>query len=175
MMFLQTIYSAIKTVLTSWKYKVTFAILVVVFVIAYISLPVLLIPGNTVAFQLGLYTINNFAVFLFISVITSLLVLLQFFSLHKSYKEKQNIGNTVTHGGVGIFSGVFGGLFASITCVPCAIGYIGISGSLGSVLLISQYQPYFIAAAGAVVLFSVYQVSRTVMGYCKSCNDVTKL
>lgn len=175
MKYLQTMYLATKTVLASWKYRAAFLILSVVFIISYISLPVLLIPGNTVAFQLGLYTTSNFVVFFFISTITSLLVLLQFYSLHKSYRDKQNMLGTATHSSVGIFSGVFGGLFASITCVPCAIGYIGISGSLSSVLLISQYQSYFIAAAAAIALFGVYQVSRTVMGYCKSCNDVTKL
>jgi len=164
---LNIIISAMWTVLSRWTYRVAFVILAALFVALYISIPVMLIPGNTFTFQLSLYTPADYAIFISISILTSLLVLMQVFSfLHSRTYSARAIGR----GSVGVFSGIFSGMFASVTCVPCAIGFLGIFGSVESTLIISKYQYYFIAVASIFVLWGMYHASRRVMGYCKECD-----
>jgi len=161
------VLSATKAVLSKWTYDIAFIVLIILFVALYISIPVMLIPGNTFAFQLSLYTFADYAIFISISVLTSLLVLMQVFSFLNSRRHN---ARDIGHGSVGIFSGILSGMFASVTCVPCAIGFLGIFGSAGSALIISQYQYYFILVAIIFVLLGIYYASRRVMGYCKECN-----
>ena len=167
MTHLSMILSATKTVLSKWTYNIAFVILIVLFVALYISIPVITIPGNTLIFQLSLYTFVDYSIFISISVLTSLLVLMQVFSFINSRKYNMR---SIGHGSVGVFSGILSGMFASITCVPCAIGFLGIFGSAGSALIISKYQYYFIMIAIIFVLLGIYYASRRVMGYCKECN-----
>lgn len=165
--YLNVIFPAIKTTLSKWAYRISFIVLVILFVALYISIPVMIIPGNTLPFQLSLYTPADYIIFVSISVLTSLLVLMQVFSFLRSRKyNARSIGN----GSAGVFSGVLSGMFASITCVPCAIGYIGIFGSAGSTLIISKYQYYFIIVAMLFVLLGIYYAARRVMGHCKECD-----
>lgn len=167
MTHLNILISAIWTVLSRWTYRIAFVILAVLFVALYISIPVMLIPGNTFTFQLSLYTPADYTIFISISVLTSLLVLMQVFSFLRS---RARTVRTIGRSSVGVFSGIFSGMFASVTCVPCAIGFLGIFGSAGSTLIISKYQYYFIAIASIFVLWGIYYASRNVMGYCKECN-----
>ena len=128
---LNILISAIWTVLSRWTYRIAFVILAVLFVALYISIPVMLIPGNTFTFQLSLYTPADYTIFISISVLTSLLVLMQVFSFLRS---RARTVRTIGRSSVGVFSGIFSGMFASVTCVPCAIGFLGIFGSAGSTL-----------------------------------------
>ncbi len=160
------VISAIKITLATLKYQVAFIILSVLFIVLYISIPVIVIPGNTIIFQLGLYTISDYVLFIFISTLTSLLMLMHIFLFH----HQRTYGAGAIGGGASMFSGIFAGMFASITCVPCAIGFIGIFGSAGSAIIVSSYQYYFIAGAMLFVLLGIYYASRKVMGYCKTCN-----
>lgn len=164
---LNIVFCAIKTVLAKWTYQIAFLILLILFVALYISIPVLIVPGNTLTFQLSLYTFADYAIFVSISVLTSLLVLMQVFSFLNSRKHN---ARAIGHGSVGIFSGILSGMFASITCVPCAIGFLGIFGSVGTTLIISKYQYYFVTVAILFVLLGIYYASRRVMGYCKECD-----
>ncbi len=159
--------SAIKTTLTKRTYKIAFVVLVILLLALYVSIPVLTIPGNTLAFQLSLYAPIDYILFIFLSLTTSLLVLMQIFSFRSSHKYGMK---AVGHGGMGILSGISAGILTSVTCVPCAIGFLGIFGSAGSAFVVNEYQSYFILIAIVLVLWGIYHASSRIMGYCKECN-----
>ncbi len=171
MTFFKIIVSAIKIILAKWTYRVALVVLSILLVTLYISVPVITIPGNTFIFQLSLYTPTDFVLFVLLSITTSLLILLQVFIFSRLRKEKQN-SKVIAQGGVGIFSGLLAGVVTSVTCVPCAIGFLGIFGSVGTILIVSEYQSYFATAAIILVLLGIYYTSLRVMGYCKTCNIV---
>ncbi len=170
LLHMNIIISAIKTTLSTWKYQIALMVLFMLFIVLYISIPVMTIPGNTLTFQLSLYTFGDYALFISISTLTSLLVLMHFFSFHHSHTYDKS---AIRGSGVSIFSGILAGMFAGVTCVPCAIGFFGIFGTAESVFIISTYQYYFIAGTMLFVLLGIYYASRRVMGYCKTC-DISK-
>lgn len=168
MTYFRTIALAIKTVLNKWTYQVAFAVLTISLIALYISIPVATIPGDTLSFQMGLYTPTEFVLFALLSLTTSLLILFQVFIFSHLHEEK-NKGQIFAQGGVGILSGLFAGVLTSITCVPCVIGFLGIFGSIETILVISEYQTYFAVAALFIVLLGIYYTSLRVTNQCKAC------
>lgn len=165
---LHIINLAIKTILSKWTYRVALAVLSILLVTLYISIPVATIPGNTLSFQMGLYTPIEFVLFALLSLTTSLLILLQIFIFSHLHEQKQK-GRVIAQGGAGILSGIFAGILTSITCVPCVIGFLGIFGSLSTIIIISEYQAYFAFAALLIVIWGIYYTSLSVTGRCKTC------
>ncbi|MDE1854647.1 MAG: hypothetical protein KGI38_13060, partial [Thaumarchaeota archaeon] len=72
--------------LKSTRYKLWFLALTGLLIAAYLFLPVWLTPGNTLTFQLGLFTPRDYLLFLFLSASTALLMLMQVFVFVRSRK-----------------------------------------------------------------------------------------
>ncbi len=165
---LRIINLAIKTIFSRWNYRAALIALFVSLISLYIYIPVATIPGNTLSFQMGLYTPTEFLLFVLLSLATSLLILLQVFIFTHLHEEKRK-GIAIAQGGAGILSGLFAGILTSITCVPCVIGFLGIFGSLSTILIISEYQTYIAFAALLIVLLGIYYTSLRVTGHCETC------
>jgi len=159
------IFSASKTVLKDRSYKLWFVGLTAIFIAAYILLPVLFTPGNTLAFQLSLFALHDYLLFLFLSSVTALLILMQAFIFVRS---KRGRANAVGQGGIGVFSALFAGLLATAACSSCILAVFGFLGA-GSIFFTLGHQPYFVYGGILLVLIGLYFSARRVQGYCESC------
>ncbi len=169
MAYIHIIILAIKTVFNKSTYLIAWIVLSIFLAALYIYIPVTVITGDTLSFQMGLYTPTEFILFALLSVTTSLLILLQFFTFSSSHKNKQKSA-VAANGGIGVLSGVLAGMLTSITCVPCVIGFLGIFGSLSTLLVIGEYQTYIAIAALLIVVWGIYYTSLRITGYCKTCD-----
>ena len=131
----------------------------------YIVLPVLLTPGNTFKFQLGIFKLKDYLLFLFLSLVTALLIIMQVYIFVRSKKER---AGAVSRGGVGIFSALFAGLLATAACSSCILAIFGFLGA-GSIFFTLGHQSYFVYGGIVLVLISLYFSSRRVQGYCENC------
>jgi len=163
------IFSASKTVLEDRNYKLWFFGLTIIFIVAYLFIPIWLTPGNTLAFQLSLLNPNDYILFLALSVTTALLVLMQAFLFLRS--KKGRVG-AVGQSGVGVFSALFGGLLATAACSSCVAAVLGFLGA-GSIFFVLENQPYFVYGAIGLVLICLYFSARRLQGYCESCEMLT--
>ncbi|MDE2078919.1 MAG: hypothetical protein KGI73_00880 [Patescibacteria group bacterium] len=156
---------ATQTVLKSTRYKLWFLALTALLIAAYLFLPVWLTPGNTLAFQLGLFTTRDYLLFLFLSASTALLMLMQVFVFVRSRRAR--IG-AVGQGSVGLASALFAGLLATAACSSCIAAVIGFLGA-GSVFFVVGHQWYFVYGGIALVLVGLYFSARRVQVYCEDC------
>jgi thiol:disulfide interchange protein len=157
--------NAAKTILSDRSYKLWFFGLTILFVVAYLFIPVWLTPGNSLAFQLRLFTIRDYILFITLSVAISLLTLMQVFLFLRSKKDR---ASAVGQGGVGVSSALFGGLLATAACSSCIAAILGFLGA-GSVFFVLENQPYIVAAALALVVIALYFSARRVERYCRDC------
>lgn len=163
------IFSASKIVLENKSYKLWFFGLTAIFIAAYLLLPVWLTPGNTLAFQLSIFTPRDYLLFLFLSAVTALLILMQVFLFVRSRKGR---ASAVGRGGIGIFSALFAGLLATAACSSCILAVFGFLGA-GSIFFTLGHQPYFVYGGILLVLVGLYFSARRVQGYCESCEVKT--
>jgi len=164
-----TIYFALRRVLEKKNYKLWFSGLSALFIAVYIVLPVWLTPGNTLTFQLSLFTPRDYLLFLFLSVVTALLILMQVFLFVRSRRGR---ASAVGRGGIGIFSALFAGLLATAACSSCILAVFGFLGA-GSIFFTLGHQTYFVYGGILLVLIGLYFSARRVQGYCESCEVKT--
>ncbi len=80
----QYILAASKQVLKNKSYLVGFSTLIIMFFILFIILPVLLIPANSLKFQLSIFTLKDYILLGFLSTLSSLLITMQIFAYKKA-------------------------------------------------------------------------------------------
>ena len=164
---LRTILAASKVVLQERRYTVWLAVLAILFIAAYVFIPVWLTPGNSIAFQLQILRPKDYALFVVLSSVTALLVVMQAYIIGKS-RARKNIAAAVGSGGAGVYSALFGGLLATAACSSCVAVLLGFLGA-GGVLFVVNYRWYFIAGAIALVLVALYFTARRIVGLCEDC------
>ncbi len=157
---------ATTTVLQEKNYRNGFIALSILMFAAYIVLPVVLTPGNSIGFQLHLLRPIDFVVFVLLSTVTALLMVMQLY-VHNRAKKKQVLA-TAGKTGVSLSSAIFGGLLATAACSSCIAGLLGFLGA-GSVLFIVENQLPFVIGAISIVLIGLYFTSKRVNNACSSC------
>lgn len=150
---------------TYWLWLV---ILTIIFIGAYLLLPVWLTPGNSLAFQVSLLTAKDYILFIALSFTTAVLILMHFFLFLRSRDQKKK-AKIVGQSGVSLSSALFGGLLATAACSACIASLIGFLGA-GSVFFVLKHQWYIVSVALALVLISLYFAAKKIQGYCQSCN-----
>lgn len=164
------ILSASRTVLNAGRgYRAWFLPLALLIYAAYVLLPVWLIPGNSLRFQLQLFRAQDHVLFVALGLATALLVLMQVF-LFRRTRGTARI-TAVGRGGVGVWSAVFGGLLATAACSSCIAAFLGFLGA-GSTLFIVRHRTPVVLVAFAVVLTALLTTARRVQGYCEECEGL---
>ena len=170
---LRQLIVATKTVLTQGRsYQVWFLVLMVVVYAIYILLPVWLIAGNSIAFQLSILTIRDYILFTFLSVAIALLITMQAFLFMQSKKSQEKV-SAIGQGSIGASSALFGGLLATAACSSCIAVILGFLGA-GSVFFVLENQLYVVIGAFMLVLVGLYFTIRRVNGYCENCEVPTQ-
>ena len=158
------IIRASKQVLNERNYFITFIVLIFVIFAVFILIPVFLIPENSLFFQLTIFTIKDYVLLTILSILTSLLIVMQVFF----YKQAKlySLGKTAVGGG----SAIVAALFGTASCASCLVAVFGFLGlGIGIVLFLVKYQWIIVSIAIILMLTSIYLTSLKINGVCDSC------
>lgn len=161
------ILEATREVLKEKKNVRRFILFSLAFFAAYVILPVFLIPGNDIAFQISLLRSRDFALFALLSLTTGLLAVMQLYIFVRMRDAKKK-AVALGQGGAGLYSAVVGGLLATAACSSCVAGLLGFLGA-GSVFFIIENSIFVTSIAFAIVALSLYLTSRSVNKNCETC------
>ena len=156
------IINASKQVLSRRNYLILFIALIFIILAVFISIPVFLIPANSLLFQLTVFTTKDYILLTILSVLTSLIIVMQIFS----YKQATlySSGRTAIGGGSAIVAALFGTASCS-ACLAAVFGFLGI----GTVFFLVEYQWFIVGIAILIMLVSLYFTSLKLNGVCNSC------
>lgn len=162
------IFAASKTVLTqSRAYWLWFFVFIILALVLFVLVPVWSVPGNSVDFQLSLFTLGNWILFAVLALLIALLLTMQVLIFRRAKSNAvraKGVGNAAG-GAVGAYSGILGGVFATAACSWCVAAVFGFLGT-GTVLFIAQNQFWAVLIAISIMLISLYFTSKKVVRAC---------
>lgn len=143
------------------------AVVLIVFALMF-TIPVRAVPGNTVSEQAELFMFYDYAVMTVFSVLTALMLTMQFFIIRSEFQTKRVKGRSIFAGGVGLLGALVSVLFASATCVFCLGAFVGLLGfSLITTLLMWRW--YIVMVATLILLGTLYLSARRINRGCEVC------
>lgn len=160
---------ATKETLATSPRRIAFVLLVVVTFGLFVWIPVKLIPGNDLPFQLSIMTRLDFAMFGILSVLNALLILMQWhlFQLRR-LRARSGVGMVIT-GGVGGLSATFASVLSTASCGACVTGFLGFLGT-GGVLFVLDNRWQISLVSILIVVIALAIASNTIASGCKVCN-----
>lgn len=160
---IKIIYESSKKILGNKGNFRIFLISTTLFFAALISVPVILTPGNTFRFQLGVFTFWNYILMILLAGLIGLMISMQVYT-YKIKKSAKGSGNGV----VGGFSGFVAGIFGTAACSSCIAAIFGFLG-LGTVFFLIEYQWYIVGVSLVLVFLSIYVTSLSIEKDCDVC------
>ncbi|MBI2024956.1 MAG: hypothetical protein HYT03_02645 [Candidatus Harrisonbacteria bacterium] len=147
------------------NYTILFLILFSVFFALFVLIPVWTVAGNTLAYQLKIFTARDYAVLVLLSGLSSLFITMQVFVM-KLRKKVAGLGGTVGGGLGALFAGIAGTAF----CASCLAPLFAIFGiGFGGVVFVLDYRWYFVVGVTALMLIAIYLMARKINKVCISC------
>lgn len=156
------IITASKQVLSRRNYLISFIAIIFIILAVFISIPVFLIPANSLLFQLTVFTIKDYVLLTVLSILISLIIVMQVFS----YKMAKfcSPGKTAVSGG----SAIIAALFGTASCASCLVAVFGFLG-VGTVFFLVEYQWPIVGISILIMLVSLYFTSLKLNEVYTSC------
>lgn len=164
---MRQIFIASKTVFSKKIYLLGFLALVPLIFLFFVYIPVKTIPGNSLEFQLSIFSQRDYILTTLFSLLVGLFLMMQIFVIRNAMGRK-NILTSVTTGSVGGYVAAVGAIFGTAACASCLFAILGFLGA-GTVLTLLRYQWYVVGGAIFLLLISIYFLSKKVNGVCESC------
>lgn len=162
------VFTASKTVLIQGRaYWFWFLVFIISALVLFVLVPVWSVPGNSVDFQLSLFTFGNWVLFIVLALLIALLLTMQIFIFKRAKGaaiKAKSLGNAAT-GAAGAYAGILGGVFATAACSWCVAAVFGFLGT-GTVLFIAQNQFWAVLVAISIMIISLYFASKKVNNAC---------
>ncbi len=137
-----------------------------VFLCVYLLVPVVLVPGNTLAFELSRMTALNYALLAMLALMTGVLLSFELFAFRRSRTQGLRAAG---ESGVGLIASLTGGVLAAASC-GCGVGILlGVLGLGGGALFVAANQSSIIVIMLAVVAIGLYFSARRAAGLCVTC------
>lgn len=165
MNLLTIIISSIKQSLKGITYKLLFGGVALFVFFLFVLIPDISVPGNDFFYQLSLFSLLDFGVTIFISVLYALFVTMQVYVM----RQKKNVSDvgTAVGGGIGaLFAGVAGTAFCA-SCLAPLFALFGIG--FGGVLFILEYRFYFVIVIIILMFIVIYLTARKIQRVCDTC------
>lgn len=161
------ILQSTRLVLAKRNYKILFAVLTISAIILFVLVPVWSVPGNSISFQLSLFTAQNWLLFVVLASLVALLLTMQVFIFRRAKNaaaKAKSLGGAAS-GVVGGYAGILGGVFATAACSWCVAAVFGFLGT-GAVLFIARNRFWAVLIAISILLVSFYFASKKVVTAC---------
>ena len=132
----------------------------------YLFVPVWLVPGNTLSFELGLISPLSYVLLAALALMTGVLLALELFSFRRSRAQGFR---TVGTGGTGIIASFTGGVLAVASC-GCGTGLLlGVIGLGGGALFVAANQTSIVGLLLGIVIVGLYFSARRAAELCGTC------
>lgn len=160
------IWKAISQVFKGTVYKGIFLVTTTLMFFLFVLIPVWVVEGNSFAFQLSLFTLQDFVILAALSLLNSLFVTMQIYAMRMTRAAVAGVA-TSAGGGVGaLFAGIAGTAFCA-SCLAPLFAFFGIGFS--GVVFTLQYRFYFVALIVAFMITAVYLTSKKILRLCENC------
>lgn len=138
-----------------------------VFLILYLLVPVWTVPGNTIAFELGLLTLVDYVLLGALALMTGVLLSLEVSALRRS---RSNGLRSAGEGSIGLVASLAGGVLTAASC-GCGLGILlGIVGLGGGAIFVATHQTAIVVGMLSVVAIGLYFSARRAAGLCATCS-----
>jgi hypothetical protein len=155
---------ALVTVFSDRGYAALSSVLAVVSFLAYVSVPVLLIPGNSYQFFLAITPPLELAGMALTSIAMGIVFSMQIYSWRNSIPVARNAGA----GLAGFLGGSMSAIFSTASCASCVSAIFSFIG-FGGVVFLMEHRTEFSLLTMGIVLLSLYLTSEKIEGNCPSC------
>lgn len=156
---------AVKIVFSDKNYLTLYGVLFLTVFVLFIYIPVIRVPGNTLAFQISLFTFTDWFLLILLSGLTAISLAMNIFVAKRDLKSTLNT-KTIGRGGFGALSGILGSVFGpTASCSSCVGSFFGFLGA-GGVLFLLKYRQMIVALSIIIMLFTLYYTSKRVLGVC---------
>jgi len=157
---------AVQHSLRGTRYKLLFAGVALAMLSLYMYIPILLVAGNDLGFQLSLLTPQDFVLLGFLSLLNALFITMQVYSMRMT----RSAVSSISKGMSGSFGTLFAGIAGSAFCASCLAPFFALFGiGFSGVIFTLQYRFYFVAVIIAFMLVAIYLTSKKIVGACKDC------
>lgn len=166
---IKQIYCAVSQTFKDKKSLTIFIASTLILLALLIAIPIWTIPGNTIEFQLKIFTVKDYVLMTTLAILAGLNFALYWYGLQL---KKKGLAVTKSVAGVAVagVAGIFGAIVGTAACASCLVSLLAIIGlGAGSTFFILENQSYFLLGAIGVMLASLYFAIRKVNGICKSC------
>ncbi|MCH8986854.1 hypothetical protein IIA94_01655 [Patescibacteria group bacterium] len=157
---------AIQHSLRGTGYKLLFVGTALAMLSLYTYIPIRVVAGNDLAFQLSLLGPQDFILLGFLSLLNALFITMQVYSIRMTRSAVSGIGKGIG----GSFGALFAGIAGSAFCASCLVPLFAFFGiGFSGVILTLQYRFYIVAAIVALMLVAMYLTSKKIVGACEDC------
>lgn len=161
---------AISRVLTDKSALGVFVVSASLLLVLFIAIPVVTIPGNTLQFQLETFGVRDYVLMIALAALAGLNFGLNWFALKQKKNQTSTASASVAGGVTSGVAGVFGAMVGTASCASCLAALFALVGlGTGSVLFVLDHQTYFLLGSMALLLISLYFISRKINKMCTSC------
>lgn len=144
----------IKTVLKEKTYWLLFAGISIIFFGVFVLIPAYTIVGNDIAFQLSLYSAQEFILLAILAGLIGLTFSLQIFAYRRRVCSTPK---SLAQGTATGISGVFASIVGTAFCASCLLPLFAAIGlGSGGVFFVLENQIYFVIGAIGLMLISLY-------------------
>lgn len=160
------VLEALKLVFNRKYYLLGLGLMSILTFMLFVMIPVLLIPGNDITFQLSIMPVGDFVVLIVLSILTAISILFSLYIVRRKKEEQVNqVGVVTATGGISIISSFLG----TVTCISCASTIIGFAG-VGTVTFALKYRFLPASISLLLMLVSLYFNSKKILYLCDSCH-----
>lgn len=155
--------------------RVAFFAVSVLFFVAAILLLVVTIPGNTLPFQLSIFTRGEYALLIVLAVLAGFQGAFQV-SIWRAQRRSHAWPRAVVQGtftGVSGLSAFFAAALGTAACSACLATLFGLLGvGTGTLFFIVERRTIFLVGAVAIMLLSLTMAARRMLHRCPACEGV---
>jgi len=159
---LATLWVGAKEPFKNKRYVILFGVTTITMFSTLMLIPVFVVPGNDIAFQLSIYTIRDYAVTVFLSLLYALFIAMQVF-LMRQKRQMKSVGAAVGGSAGALFAGIAGTAFCA-SCLAPLFALFGIG--FGGVIFVLQYRFYFVIGITVLMLIAIYFTARRIRQVC---------
>lgn len=164
---MKQIVIASKEVLYKKLYFFGFLVLIPLVFSLFVIIPVKTIAGNSLEFQLSIFTQRNYVLLSILSLLTSLFLIMQIFIFKNALDSKTKL-SSLGKGSVGGYAAVVASVFGTASCGACLFALFGFLGA-NTLFFLIEHQWYVVSGAILILLISIYFLCKKVNGVCESC------
>lgn len=153
---LTEIIGKLKAIFSIKKYAIIYVILHLVFFALFAIIPVFIVVGNTISFQLQIYTLTDYIMLIILSGLSALSFTLQIYGKYRGIKACNSAGVYTQTAGSGA-AGALSALIGTASCASCIAPIAAVFGlGFSSIAFILRYQMYIVIVTIILLLLIIY-------------------